>query len=65
MEKGTDLQYFCFIDAFLCSSSVLVFFLSTLFSTLLLNGNEVPLPLLLSAYNPVQQSGNADRKHLP
>jgi len=49
-KKELIFNTFVLLMLFSVVASVLVFFLSTPFSTLLLNGNEVPLPLLLSAY---------------
>ncbi len=49
-KKELIFNTFVLLMLFSVVASVLVYFLSTPFSTLLLNGNEVPLPLLLSAY---------------
>lgn len=49
-KKELIFNTFILLMLFSVVASVLVYFLSTPFSTLLLNGNEVPLPLLLSAY---------------
>ncbi len=52
-EKGKNILIFnTFIILLIFSvlAAILVFFVSKPFSSLLLNGNEVPMPLLLSAY---------------